>query len=47
MKKSLSRLIVRILDKSMQKEADSVCLGFGYQPHMPESVNKFKRKKKQ
>lgn len=46
MKKGLSKLIVRILDKSMQKEADSACLGLGYQPPMPESVNKFKRKKK-
>lgn len=47
MKKRLSQLIVRIVDKSIQKEADSVCLGLGYQPPMPEAVKKFKRKKKQ
>lgn len=46
MKKEISKLIVRILDRSMQKEADSVCLGLGYQPPMPKSINKFKRKKK-
>ncbi|MDE6749041.1 MAG: cyclic lactone autoinducer peptide [Lachnospiraceae bacterium] len=46
MKKGLSQLIVLILDKNIRKEVDSVCLGFGYQPPMPENVNKFKRKKK-
>lgn len=47
MKKGLSQLFVRILDKNIQKEADSACLCFGYQPPMPEVVKKFKRKKKQ
>lgn len=47
MKNGLSKIIVRILDKNIQKEADSVCLGFGYQPSVPEAVNKFKRKKNQ
>lgn len=47
MKKVLSQLFVRIVDKSIQKEANSVCLGFGYQPPMPKAVNDFKRKKKQ
>ncbi len=47
MKKVLSQLIVRIVDKNIQKEADSVCLCLGYQPPMPKAANKFKRKKKQ
>jgi len=46
MKKGLSQLFVRILDKNIRKEADSVCVGFGYQPYMPETAQKFKRKKK-
>lgn len=46
MKKNFSQLFVRILDKNIQKEADSACLCFGYQPPMPKSINKFKRKKK-
>lgn len=47
MKKGLSQLIVRVLDKNIQKEADSVCLCLGYQPPMPKAADKFKRKKKQ
>ncbi len=47
MKKGLSQLFVRILDKNIRKEADSACVGFGYQPVMPEAAKKFKRKKKQ
>ena len=46
MKKRFSQLIVKIVDKSIRKEADSVCLGMGYQPLMPESVKKISRKKK-
>lgn len=46
MKKVLTNLIVKIVNKNIQKEADSVCLGFGYQPVMPEAAKKFKRKKK-
>lgn len=46
MKKRFSQLIVKIVDKSIRKEADSVCLGMGYQPPMPESVKKINRKKK-
>ncbi len=46
MKKRLSQLIIKIVDKSIQKEADSACLGVGYQPPMPEAARKFKRKKK-
>lgn len=47
MKKGLSKLIVRIVEKSIQKDADSVCLCIGYQPIMPEATKEFKRKKKQ
>lgn len=47
MKKGLSKLIVRVVEKGIQKEADSACLCIGYQPTMPESAKKFKRKKKQ
>lgn len=47
MKKGLSQFFVRILDKNIRKEADSACVGFGYQPVMPEAAKKFKRKKKQ
>lgn len=47
MKKGLSQLFVRILDKNIRKEANSACLGFGYQPAMPEAAKKFKRKNKQ
>lgn len=47
MNKRLSRLFVRIVDKSIQKEANSACLCFGYQPPVPEAINRFKRKKKQ
>lgn len=47
MKKDLSQLFVRILDKNIRKEADSACVGFGYQPVMPKVAKKFKRKNKQ
>lgn len=46
MKKRLSQLIVKIVNKGIQKEANSVCLGVGYQPPMPEAVKKINRKKK-
>lgn len=46
MKKIFSQFIVKIVDKSIRKEVDSVCLGLGYQPLMPEAIKKIYRKKK-
>ena len=46
MKKGLSKLLVQVAKKNIQKETDRACLCIGYQPTMPESAKKFKRKKK-
>lgn len=46
MKKTLSKLAVKVLNKSLRTEADSACALLGYQPRMPEAVKKFKKEKK-
>ena len=46
MKKALSKLAVKVLNKSLRAEADSACALPGYQPRMPETVKKFKKEKK-
>lgn len=46
MKKALSKLAVKVLNKNLRAEADSACALLGYQPRMPETVKKFKKEKK-
>lgn len=43
--KSISKMIVKVIDKTLQKEADNACIIFGYQPVMPKEVKKFKKEK--
>lgn len=45
--KSISKMIVKVIDKTLQKEADSACIIFGYQPVMPKEVKKFKKVKRE
>ena len=44
MKKS-SKWLVKILNKVIAKESDSVCCVIGYQPYMPDSVKQFKSRR--
>ena len=43
---TVSKLAVKVLNKSLRAEADSACALLGYQPRMPETVKKFKKEKK-
>lgn len=44
--KSISKIIVKVVDKTLQREADSACIIFGYQPVMPKEVKEFKKVKR-
>lgn len=46
MKKQAAAMIMKVLEKSITKEANSVCVLLGYQPKMPDEVKKFKNKKR-
>ena len=44
--KKMSKIIISIIDKNIQKEMNSACAIFGYQPAVPDSAKKFKSRKK-
>ena len=44
--KKVSKIIATVINKNIQKEMDSACAIFGYQPVVPESAKKFKNRKK-
>lgn len=46
MKKTLSNLILKAVNKNLKQEANSACAFLGYQPKMPESVKKFRKERK-
>ena len=43
--KMKSKIIAKIVDRNIQKEANSACLIFGYQPPMPKAVRKYRKRK--
>lgn len=44
--KKISNLVAKVVGKNIQKEMNSACIVFGYQPPVPDSAKKFKNKKK-
>lgn len=44
--KKISNLVAKVVGKNIQKEVNSACIVFGYQPHVPDSAKKFKNRKK-
>lgn len=46
MKQNVLKIVVKVINQSIRHEADSVCIGVGYQPSMPDSVKRFKKGKK-
>ncbi len=46
MKKLLTTISTKIVEKNLKKEANSACLFMGYQPKMPEAVKKMRKENK-
>ena len=44
--KKVSKIIAAVINKNIQKEMNSACAIFGYQPVVPDSAKKFKSRKK-
>ncbi|MCH5248385.1 MAG: cyclic lactone autoinducer peptide [Lachnospiraceae bacterium] len=44
--KKTSKIISAVIKKNIQKEMDSACAIFGFQPRVPDSAKKFKDIKK-
>ncbi len=44
--KKVSNLVAKVVGKNIQKEMNSACIVFGYQPLVPDSAKKFKNRKK-
>ena len=43
--KKVSKIIAAVINKNIQKEMNSACAIFGYQPVVPDSAKKFKNRK--
>lgn len=41
----ITNLVAKVVSKNIQKEMNSACIVFGYQPRVPASAKKFKRRK--
>lgn len=44
--KKVSKIVSTVINKNIQKEMNSACAIFGYQPMVPDSAKKFKNRKK-
>ncbi len=44
--KKISNFVAKVVGKNIQKEMNSACIVFGYQPLVPDSAKKFKNRKK-
>ena len=40
--KKVSKIIAAVINKNIQKEMNSACAIFGYQPVVPDSAKKFR-----
>lgn len=43
--KKISKLVAKVVGKNIQKEMNSACIVFGYQPKVPASAKKFESRK--
>lgn len=44
--KKIIGLFAKAVERTIEKESDSACCIIGYQPYMPDSVKRFKDRKK-